>query len=291
MKKILFTFLLLLIAQVSYAKEIPVVMLTHVPQTGALLQQFYVDVVVDPKGGSINGIQGAVTFSPDMLTFVRAETGTSNITLWIDQPKAQGDTISFSGVIPNGFNGLINPFDQSVKLPGQIVRLVFSGKAPGIAKISTTNISITDNDGIGTIEKMTDTNNTVTVSDTAAPSLYINNDIISPTLSATVINDHNLYDGKSVLIFNATDKESGVDHVTLQEGDGELSTIESPYVLHDQSRKSILLLHAYDMSGNVATITIAPLVPHTSATAMVIVLFITLIIFYVIYKKIRYVKN
>ncbi len=292
MKKLFYTFLIIVLLPLSvFGKDIPHATVIHAPQSVAQQQQFYVDIVVDTKGVSINGVQGAVTFSSDTLSFVRAETGTSNITLWIDQPVVKGNSVIFSGIIPGGFDGLINPFDQSAKLPAEIVRLVFVGKSAGVAAISTTNITVTDTDGKGTVEKLSDTSTTFPITTSVAPSVYTTPDTIAPTLSVSIVNDKNLYDGHAVLVFTATDKESGIDHVTLQEGDNDLSTIESPYLLHDQSRKSILLLHAYDVAGNVATITIAPLSSQTSTTVIVILILITLIILYVNYKKTRHNKN
>ncbi len=287
MKKFLFTFLLLFIPVCAHAQAVPQVLLQHVPTSVSQQEQFYVDVAVDAHGDDFNGIQGAVTFSSDSLQFVRAETGSSVISTFIDTPSlASVGTVHFSGIIIGGFDGLINPFDQSHKLPGQIVRLVFVGKKPGNVAIASSNVSVTENDGKGTIESLADTSSPVTVTNTIAPSVYNPTDTIPPTLTASIVSDKNLYDGQYVVIFNAVDKQSGIDHVELKEGDGAWSTVESPYVLHDQSRRAILSLRAYDVAGNVTTITL-PSATNTNSSAVVIVLvLIAVIIIYVIYKKI-----
>ena len=259
----------------------------HTPTIVAKEQQFYVDVAIDTHDASINGIQGSVTFSNENLSFIRAETGTSMVTLWVDPPLLNGDMITFSGVIPGGFDGLVDPFDPTHKQPGEIVRLVFEGKSSGTATITTQNVSITDNDGKGTLENLPPVTQTLTVSNNVAPSIYTTADTVPPMLTASVVIDKNLFDGKYTLIFNATDKESGVDHIELKEGDGPWTTIQSPYLLHEQEKRGILILRAYDVAGNVTTLTIAPPPGPLAQTQILIVLvLIILIILYVIYKKI-----
>jgi hypothetical protein len=258
----------------------------NAPTTVAQQQQFYVDVAIDTHGMSINGIQGSVTFTDTTLTFVRAETGNSNITLWVDQPTLRGNTLTFSGIIPGGFNGLINPFDASHKLPGVVTRLVFAGKAQGDASISTSHVSVTDNDGQGTLENLADAAAPFIISTDVSPSVYKSADTVPPTLTASVVQEKELFDGQYVLLFTASDKESGIDHVQLKEGDGAWTTIQSPYLLHDQSRKGILLVRAYDVAGNGANVSIAPLAPsQTSTIAIILLALIALIILYGIHKK------
>ncbi|MDB5254931.1 MAG: hypothetical protein JWL92_307 [Candidatus Nomurabacteria bacterium] len=291
MKKILCTmliaFALVLNASMAFAVDEaprPTLSLEGMPVSVDQEQQFYVDVKVDPKGASFNGIQSTVQYSGDTITFVRAETGSSIITYFVTPPTVTENGIAFSGIILGGFRGLIDPFDESHSLPGDIVRLVFAGKAKGTARITTHDSTVTANDGAGTLQTVTDATVSTTVSDVAAPSTYTPADSIAPTITASVVQEHDLFDGRYTLLFTATDKQSGIDHVELREGNGEWATIESPYVLQDQSRKSILSLRAYDASGNVGTITIAP-VASSSALALIILILILIIVVYVIYKK------
>jgi hypothetical protein len=264
----------------------------NVPTTVAQQQQFYIDIKIDPQGVALNGIQAQVLFSSDTLSFVRAETGTSLINYFIDAPSVSGNTVTFSGTIVGGFNGLIDPFDQTHTSPGQMVRLVFAGIAPGNATITTKGVTVTDNDGSGTLENVPDATAAFAVSTAIEPSVYTTADTIPPAISASVVKDTNLYDGKYALIFTAVDKESGIDHVQLQEGNGPWTTIESPYVLRDQTRKSILSLRAYDVAGNVTSIQIIPpgLPPTTQAIILAICILLGSIIVYVIYEKTKHRK-
>ncbi len=270
--------------------------LEHVPATVAQQQQFYVDVALNPNGNDFNGLQGTVSFSDDTLSFVRAETGTSILNYFIETPTALVNTVHFSGIVPGGFKGLVNPFDPTHTMPGTIVRLVFAGKAPGSATITTSYVQATDNDGQGTLETVSDASAMLTVSSTVLPSTYATPDTIPPTIEASVIRDPNLFDDRYTLIFTATDKQSGINHVALQEGDGPWTTINSPYLLQDQTRQSILTVRAYDNAGNMSTITIVPSPVKSSAMIIISTIFIILILIfiataYVIFRKIIHVHK
>jgi hypothetical protein len=291
MKKLLFIiFILLFFPAVASAQTSARMVLQGAPTAVSQQQQFYVDVAVDAQGTSFNGIQGRVTFSSDTLSFVRAETGTSLVTYFIDPPTANGNTVSFSGIIIGGFDGLINPFDQSHKLPGEIVRLVFVGKAVGNATISTSKVTVTANDGQGTLENVADNNVSLDVSTAVSPSVYATADTVPPTISAVVVHESDLYNGKYALLFTANDKQTGIAYVELREGSGAWNTIQSPYLLQDQSRHSILSLRAHDVAGNVTTITIAQSASSQSAAAIILIL-IVLIILYAIHKKTKHPKH
>lgn len=272
----------------------PDMLLEHVPTVVALQQQFYVDVVLDPNNSVYNGIEGTVSFSDNTLSFVRAETATSIVNYFIEQPTAVTNTIHFSGIMLGGFKGLINPFDPTHLLPGPVIRLVFVGKAPGTATIATSYIHVTDNDGQGTLENVKDATASLNVSSTVAPSMYTAPSTVPPTITASIVRDPNLFNNKYALVFDATDKQSGIDHVSLQEGSGPWITISSPYLLQDQSRQSILTLRAYDNAGNVTTITIAPIKTTTSPVRIIVGIILLIIVLitllYVIYKKVIHKK-
>ncbi len=290
MKKFLFSIFILALWFVPHTASAASMVLQTTAGSVDQQQQFAVDVLLDAQGSDFNGIQGSIAFSSN-LSFVRAETGTSILSYFIDQPTVKGDAVSLSGIVVGGFNGLINPFNQSRKFPGEIVRLVFAGNAPGTATITTSNFSVTANDGYGTLQQVPDNAITLNVSDTVAPSMYNTPDTIPPTITASVVHDTNLYGGKYALIFDATDKQSGIDHVALQEGDGPWLTIQSPYVLHDQTRNSILSLRAYDVAGNVTTITLPAAGSQSSAASLIILILIALIIVYVVHRKTKHPKH
>lgn len=231
-----------------------------IPKEVSIGQQFYVDVFLDSSTATINGFEGYVSYPQDKLSLVREEEGGSVVSLWIEHPheKSPG-TIIFSGIIPGGFNGVIDPFAPNIKNPGKVVRLVFTPKEQGFAEIIFSKGIVTLNDGKGTPRALLQKNALITIRSDVNNSVLESNDTNSPFLTASVIQDENLYNNKYVLIFQAIDKETGVASVELKEGNGEWKKIESPYLLEDQSRRSILEVRAVDVSGNTSVVTINPL--------------------------------
>jgi hypothetical protein len=288
--KIIIVLVLFAFTSHVYASEVLLVPSVH--SDIGIGEQFYVDVMLDPGGILINGIDAQVSYNPAAVSFVRAETGSSLVGLWITDPKQiDSHTISFAGIMPNGFGGVIDPFNPKHKLPGLMARLVFEGQKAGDASIILATSQVTRNDGYGTIENPLNKPIKITVENNARPYEYINASHTSPTLDVKVVRDQNLYDNKYVLVYRAVDRGSGIKEVLLREGDGSWKKIESPYVLTDQHRHSILALQANNFSGESVVTTIDPL-PNRFGTLYTIVVTISLLIFiFVIYKIYVHRKN
>ena len=76
-------------------------------------------------------------------------------------------------------------------------------------------------------------------------------DTTSPLpIKTEVSSDEYLYDGQYFLIFSTTDKGSGVDYYTVQEGAYITDNAKSPYVLQDQTKQDAIIITAYDKAGN-----------------------------------------
>jgi hypothetical protein len=229
-----------------------------VPKTTvAQAQEFVVDVQFDPMQKTYNALEGSISF-PQSLTLVKIEVGQSIIQYWVTHPSATGQVIAFAGIMPGGFGGVIDPFHSSLRLPGTIMRLVFTSDKAGGAALVATGASAALNDGLGTRESLATASTTVTTSDVLAPSTIALRDTTPPTLDAQIIQDRHLFDGKRALIFNATDSDSGIDHVEISENGEAFHTIANPYLLQNQSDNVILTVRAFDIAGNVATATITP---------------------------------
>lgn len=227
--------------------------------TLGLHEQFYIDLLLDPQDKSINGIEGSISFPPDRVSFIRSEDGKSIISLWIQSPLAKNNTIDFSGIITNGFSGVINPFDNKNKLPAIITRLVFEAISPGDFNIKISPIILTQNDGDGTVENIEAQNISFNVLSANNPITYKSEEGLNPELEAWVIQDPDLFENKYVLIFKATDKESGIKNVIIKEGDRKWEEVKSPYLLKDQTRHSLISLRAVNFSGVSVVVAIEPL--------------------------------
>lgn len=250
-------------------------------------EQFYVDLNLDPKGESINTILGSVSFSNDNISFLRAEEGKSMINLWVEKPKLNKNTISFAGIISNGFGGVIDPFNPSNKLPGLVIRLIFETKNYGNVDFSTSTFYLNKNDGLGTEIKSPPTFKSININNTVNKIKYENKNYKTPELEAYIIKDPNIFDNKHTLIFKATDKETGIKSVMIKEGRRDWKEIESPYLLKDQSRHSTINLQAINFSGGGMIISIDK-IPYNwrFISQVVMIVVIILISSFIIFKKI-----
>jgi hypothetical protein len=258
-------------------------------------EQFYVDVMLDTGGKRVNGIEGSIKFPPENISFIRAEEGASMISLWVEKPALEGDSIHFAGVIPNGFDGVIDPFNPKVKLPGLIIRLVFEGKKEGDPIISSSQFYTTLNDGLGTMDNIAQSDTKLFIQNISNPIIYKTKNDTSPELKAYVTRDPNLFDNKYVLVFDAKDNKTGIKEVLIKEGRGQWKKIESPYLLEDQTRHSIITLQATNYSDVSITMTIESL-PYNlfsvrNILVAVIFVFISFVLLFFIKKIYEKYKN
>lgn len=212
-------------------------------------EQFYVDLMLDPEDQSFNAIKGDISFSKENATFLRAEDGKSMVNLWIEKPKIIDDTISFAGLMSNGFEGVIDPFDTTHKLPGLIIRLVFETKKPDQINFYTSLFTLNKNDGLGTEFQVIPISSSVKVTNFINRYKYENNSGGTPELEAFISRDQNIFDNKYTLFFKASDKETGIKSVMIKEGMANWKEVESPYLLRDQSRHSQITVQAINFSG------------------------------------------
>lgn len=264
-----------------------VINLEH-PASVDLREQFTVDALLDTEGATINGIESSIRYSTDTLRLVRVEDGESIVSLWIESPQMGQGTTSFSGIIPNGFAGFIDPFDPSVRKPGKLVRLVFESIAPGTARIISSG-SVAAGDGDGTITPITSSESTLMVSSVASNKTYTVTDTIAPVLQAQRVHEPDLYNGDAVLVFSATDAQSGVWYVEVREQNGEWKRISSPYRLEDQSDSATLEVRAVDYAGNTTIVRVGTQATSRSVTIAIIALLIFAFpIMVLLYKRYAY---
>ncbi len=236
--------------------------------------KFEVGVFLDAQKESINAIEGQIIFPSDEFELQGFYTGNSILNFWIQQPTliSQG-VISFSGIMPGGFTGS----------NGYLFSLILKAKQKGSFTISTANEKILLNDGKGTEAMVVKAplhlniigNNPLQtftpLSDTTGPELF------EPQIGQ----DPSIFNGKYFLAFSAQDKGSGIDHYEVCE-DSEFRIqdlgkmiarflniksyslnscfvkSDSPYLLKDQTLKSIIFVKAVDKSGNETTVKVNP---------------------------------
>jgi hypothetical protein len=233
----------------------------------------------------INAVDGVITYSEN-ITPVDVSVGDSIFSIWVEQPVIDKEkrTITFAGGIPNGYCGRI---DGDPRLTNTLIKLIF--RSPGFS-IGNTNGSSTAkiafapettayiNDGFGTKADLALYGTSIDLNDTAGATIVdtwteaVITDTIPPEeFSITLEKGTTAFSGKYFIVFNTTDKQTGIDQYQVIEepitskwsfawgrADAPWVTARSPYVLEDQSLNSIIRVKAIDKAGNEYIATLVP---------------------------------
>ena len=252
-----------------------------------------VAVRLDTKNDEcVNAIDGVITY-PDNIEPVDTSRGSSIFSMWVEDPviNKQNNTITFAGGIPNGYCGRI-PGDP--RLSNVIIELLFRSPGMVVGAVSDSDVVSINfdestraflNDGFGTQAPLTTYGTQIYLSKTVGNvtdnewSDRINADNLPPEkFSIQLQQTPNAFSNKHYIVFNTTDKQSGIDHYEVIEepledfklfnwGAATAPWIEarSPYVLKDQSLNHTIRVRALDKAGNEY---IAVLVPDESKRSM-----------------------
>lgn len=226
-------------------------------------QTFMVELRVDAEDECINTVKGDLSFPQDILEAVDFSQGDSILSLWLESPDINQTLglVSFIGGIPGGYCG---------KLPGEPGRPDLIGKiifkiheVPQILTPSTAKIEFLDtsqvllNDGFGTPAKLTLEGMALKIlpGEGEIPESEwekeLKEDVIPPEPFNIEINkDPSVFEGKYFIVFSTTDKQTGINYYEIKEGKKEWKKGESPYLLEDQTLRSIIRVKAVDKAGN-----------------------------------------
>ncbi len=233
----------------------------------------------------VNVVDGVIRYSKN-IELIDISRGPSILSVWVEDPKIdkQNRTVTFAGGIPNGYCGRI---DGDPRLTNVVLDLLF--QSPGFvigAENSTSSkasilfdeqTQVLKNDGFGTRSELRTSGAEIILLNNAGSQIdnqwkdIIDNDNTSPekfSITLTKIPDEN---GRHAIIFNTTDKQSGIDHYEVIEepinnADSFLwgsegapwKEVRSPYILKDQSLQSIIRVKAIDKAGNEYVATYKP---------------------------------
>lgn len=205
-----------------------------------------VEAYIDPKGESLNAVEGVIGFSGPGVSNVSSvvvETGGSLFTLWPVLPTYSNDenVIRFTGGAT-----------EEILDTGLLFRMrIFSTKA-GDVSLSWLGGSLYRSDGEGTPVGVS--------SRSLAISLAQNepNQINPASLDSnppyftdiTISKDEDVFGGKYFLSFNANDDISGIARYEVVEGQVTTEVKNGVYVLQDQEQKLKIVVIAYDNAGN-----------------------------------------
>lgn len=226
----------------------------------------------------INAVDAVLTYTSNIEP-VDVSIGDSIFSVWVEEPiiNRADRTITFAGGIPNGYCGRVS---GDPRLTNTIAKLVF--RSPGFTigggDTSETDGSVTftdqttayHNDGRGTKASLATYGATFELKQRAGAEMQnawrdeITADQTQPEeFSITLTNDDTTFSGRYYIVFNTTDKQTGIDQYQVMEeplaqfgsfrwGRADAPWIEarSPYVLKDQSLNSIIRVKAIDKAGN-----------------------------------------
>ena len=252
------------------------------------------------EGECINTVDATVHYD-ESVRAVDVSRGDSILSVWLEDPEIDesAHTISFVGGIPGGYCGRI-PGDPS--FTNVLARFVF--RSPGLSvgsRSPSARIWVDDSaqvllhDGLGTpaVVRLEDAVISLPASpggETADPwrEAIVADDVPPADFSITLTRDEVAFSRKYFIVFNSTDKQSGIDHFEVMEepfsefyrfswgrADAPWVRVESPYVLIDQSLNSTIRVKAIDKAGNER---MATLVPEDALRGMSRDAFITTII-------------
>ncbi|MEK7462635.1 MAG: hypothetical protein AAB618_03600 [Patescibacteria group bacterium] len=238
----------------------------------------------------INAVDGVISYSENLLP-VDVSVGDSIFSVWVEQPKIDKEkrTITFAGGLPNGYCGRV-PGDP--RLTNTIAKLIF--RSPGFTIGGDTGTSTGKveflpetaaylNDGFGTKAELALFGSSIELGNKPGATLKdpwreaVITDTIPPekfSLQLIRLPDER---GKYHVIFNTTDKQTGIDQYQIMEepvtdrfafnwgrGDAPWVTTRSPHPLSDQSLNSTIYVKAIDKAGNEY---IAKLVPEQNMSS------------------------
>lgn len=254
---------------------------------------FAVAIKLDLEGADecINTVEGVIGFDRQYLELVDFSAGDSILSLWINLPKT-GDTatinhekrLEFSGGIPGGYCGKIPGDPGESNIIGKIIFKVISwektGARPEVKVNFLPGTLALLNDGFGTAAKLTLKDAAFAVTDRSAGKKQewqrlIEEDKLPPEpFFVEIQRNPELFEGKYYIIFNTTDKQTGIDRYEVKEEKivserdkkswlkrllslfgGKVAAPAwqpgaTPYVLSDQELLSNIKVRAIDKAGN-----------------------------------------
>lgn len=250
----LFTIYYSIIAIPVEAERVPTVGFL-IPETVQVGIPFTVDIVFDTAGQSVNAASISVQYDPSLLVFNGYSEGGS-ISVWFTTPhESVPGIITGIGIIPGGSNRAYDPLDQTYHTL-TLMRLRFTPLQMGSHTFSVQDSDIRLNNGTGAPLTHITTTRFVAIIPTPG-GIKIPVDTAPPQpFSITQEPAVPLARSPNVLIFSATDTESGILRYEVRVGNGRWRVAQSPLPLPPHFIPITVRVRAYDFSGNVRESTI-----------------------------------
>lgn len=242
-------------------------------------------VYLNTEGETINSIDGSIVLTDEHkgnFEIKELSLVNSSFTMWPRKPSLEeGRAISFVGGVPGGVTG------EKLLLFSVVVKINQEGKFTISPKVITSFL----NDGLGTTRNITKNSSTINIGTAREKPQDVWKEIISNDNNAPepftieLIQDQNLYDGKKFISFETTDKESGISHYEVTEGNNPPVRTGTQYVLIDQDGTLDVIVAAYDKAGNFQTSTFVQKKAFPWASLVMVCIGVTIL--YLIIRKLR----
>ncbi len=232
-----------------------------------------------------NVVAGTLNFDTEVFDVKKINTGSSIVSFWIEKPsERQSGAINFSGMVAGGFTS------SQVKL----FSVEFVPRLATESELNISNQQLLAHDGRGTSLPI----DAMPFLITTKSALFANEEVVKdvePPESFTpiVVKRDDWLDGKAVLIFDTTDKDSGVEAYYLKEVAyswlAPLSSwrlVTSPYEIKDQSLRNFIYLRAQDKAGNNRLVMIEPEDKRPVYPFLLIPTFLLVVVFLVKKKRV-----
>jgi len=264
---------------------------------------FIADLVIDNQNECINAVKADISFSNETLEALDFINGDSVLVFWVENPsvKQEQGLISFAGGVPGGYCGKVSGDSGQGNIIGKIIFKVkgknnVNSESAEIKFLDTSEVLL--NDGKGTKAGLAVRGLSLSIAGSAASvgnewQKEISGDNIPPEKFAIeVVSDRKIFGGQYFAVFNSSDKQTGIDHYEIRENGGEWIRAESPFLLKDQSLKSLVEIKAVDKAGNERIAEFNPLKPGDKiknnlsfGTICILIILSGAFIFWIIIKK------
>ncbi len=243
-------------------------------ETVGLTQEFEVGVRLNTEGEAVNALKANIRYTEN-LSLVSWHDGNSVINVWAERPSIKDNVVSFAGIIPGGYRGE----------DGLLLTLLLRGRQIGEGTLSFLEPQVFLNDGEGTPAEISFSDFRIKITEASGVEPLLRKKDVSPPESFVpqIARDPNAFDGKWFLAFETQDKDSGISRYEAREI--PLSAIfkflvgwrevQSPYLLKDQSLRSVIEVRAIDNAGNTRT---GSLSGKNVSKSFILVVFIVLIL-------------
>ncbi len=334
MKKYLFSLLIIFFLIPLYT-EAASLSLDTTKEEYHLGDSFTANIVLDVDDVCINTVEAKITFPTGILYIEDFVTGDSLINVWVEQPSEieifnandKGE-LYIAGGIPGGYCGKIPGDPGESNLVGRVLFRIPSfyvgDTIPEKIDIRLVDAKTYINDGLGTEDKLKIKNLSLDLIRTVGTEAgdynkFVKNDKTKPEpFIIELLRDERMYQGQFFAIFSSIDKQSGIDHYEIIElkslsmektlteklvdffvkpEEAEWKLAKMPYLLEDQSLRSVIKVKAIDRAGNERSVEYIPEEPNTQKVLnfdyLIIasfVLLLILIIFF-LYRSLRFINQ